>query len=270
MVRNRQKTTAGSCLQRDYPANVPAEFARHIAVEDLDPLFARGVADGDKRLPIRQPLTEAVAHAVAFTPLADRTFPESEAEHLAAHVHGQAVAGRMHAEGAKMVLGLDEAACRLRAMGEHLDFQRHRPLGRRIEQPDVRATQVDDARAIALRVSGVKRVVVGVSAPITAVRPARVEVGHAFEVRKEEHAVAHPHRAGDVAGQLVHTPKLPTAFGIDPQVPGRAALVALPARRIGGVAPDDLGSSRMQREMIDLAVRDELGMPPAGSSVYAR
>ena len=29
MVRNRQKTTAGSSLQRDHPANVPAEFARH-------------------------------------------------------------------------------------------------------------------------------------------------------------------------------------------------------------------------------------------------
>src|SRR4030095_3606037 len=41
-------------------------------------------------------------------------------------------------------------------------------------------------------------------------------------------------------------------------MPGCAALVALPACRIGGVAPDDFGSSRMQREMIDLTVRYEL------------
>jgi hypothetical protein len=165
----------------------------------------------------------------------------------------------MHAEGAKVILGFDKPAYRLRAMGEHLHIQRRRPVGYGIEQPDVRTALVNDASAVGLCVAGVKRVVVGMPASITAIRSARVEVGHALEVRQEEHAVAHPHRAGDVAGQLVHTPELSVAFGIDPQMPGRAALVALPARRIGGVAPDDLGSSRMQREMIDLTVRNELG-----------
>ena len=53
-----------------------------VAFENLDPLFARGIADRDKRLAVRQPLAEPVAHSVALTPLADRAFPQSEAERL--------------------------------------------------------------------------------------------------------------------------------------------------------------------------------------------
>jgi len=39
---------------------------------------------------------------------------------------------------------------------------------------------------------------------------------------------------------------------------GRAAAIALPARRVGRVAPDHLRAARAERQVIDLAERDHL------------
>ena len=55
-----------------------------------------------------------------------------------------------------------------------------------------------------------------------------------------------------------HAAKVAAAFGVDPQVAGRAAAIALPARRIGGVAADHLRVARTVRQVIDLPERHQL------------
>ncbi len=51
---------------------------------------------------------------------------------------------------------------------------------------------------------------------------------------------------------------VPLPVGIDPQVSRGSAAVAFPARRVGGVAADDLGLAGAEGEVIDLAQRQQL------------
>jgi hypothetical protein len=137
-------------------------------------------------------------------------------------------------------------------------------IARRIEQPEVRAALVDDPPAVGLRVARVIVVVVGVPREAGAVGQARVEIAHALEIRQEEHAAVDAHRARDVAGELGHPPERAAARLVDPQVAGRAAAVALPPRRVGGVAADDARAAGTVREVIHLPQLQQLRHPAGG------
>ncbi len=131
----------------------------------------------------------------------------------------------------------------------------------RVEQPDVGAALVDDARAVRLRVARVIDVVIGVAALVRAVGPARVKIAHALAIGEEVDALADPHRTRDVARQLLHAAEISAAVRVDPQMPRGAAAVALPARRVGGVAPDDHGLAGAVGQVIDLAVGKHFRQP---------
>ena len=100
--------------------------------------------------------------------------------------------------------------------------------------------------------------VLGVALLTRSVGSAGIEVAHAFAVRQEIEALSDPHRARDVAFEFLQTPELARALGIDPQMAGGAAAVAFPARRVGGVAADDLRVARPEREVVHLPQRQHL------------
>ncbi len=203
----------------------------------------------------------AVADTIGRAVLAHRAFPHRHREELAACVDGQAVAGRMHAVSVQVIGGSDELARRLRAMRRHVDVDARCPVARGVEQPDFGAALVNDARAIGLRIARVVDVVVGVPPHVGAVGPARIEVAHALRVRKKIDALADPHRAGQVSGELRQAAERSAPRRVDPQMARGAAAVAFPARGIGGVAADDLRVARPEGEVIDLAVRQHFRQP---------
>ena len=172
--------------------------------------------------------------------LLHRAFPQRKAEELAAGPQRHAVAGRVQAHRADVVGGGHELARRLRAVRRRANVDAARQVRGRVEQPQLGAALVDHVLAIGLCVARIEVGVRGVALHVGAVGPAGVEVAHALEVGQEVHARADPHRARDVALQLGHAAELAAARSVDPQVAGGAAPVALPARRVGGVAADDL------------------------------
>ena len=234
-------------------AEVPVELAHRAVGMQLQALFAAGIADDHQRLAVGQPLAVAVAHAVGHAVLAYRAFPQRHGEGLAAHVEQRAVAGRVQLRGAHVRLGRHEAPRRLHARADHLDVERVVLVALGVQQPQLRGALVDDAPAVALRMARVAVGMVGVAAQAAAVGQARIEVAHTFGIGQEVHTLADPHRATEVALQFTHAPELAAAAGVDPQVPGRAAAVALPARRVGGVAADDPRPAEAPRQVVDLA-----------------
>src|SRR5258708_15943302 len=102
-------------------------------------------------------------------------------------------------------------------------------------------------------------VLVGWGAHLTAVRSAGIEVAATLVIGEEPDAVAEPHRAGDVSLQHLETAKLTAAARVDPQRSGGAAAIALPARRVGGIAADDLGAFRTEGEVVHLPVGKKRG-----------
>src|SRR5439155_12830011 len=120
---------------------------------------------------------------------------------------------------------------------------------------------IHDALAIALSVT---RVVVGMVGMPTDIRPvgqARIEIAHAFGIGEIVDALADPCRAGDVAAELAQAAKYAVPLDVDPQVPGGSSAIALPSRRIGGVASDEPRSSRAEGKVIHLSVGQLLRHP---------
>src|SRR6185503_14571722 len=97
-----------------------------------------------------------------------------------------------------------------------------------------------------------------------AVGAAGIEVADALEVGQEPDAAAQPERTGDVALQPGEARELALARNVEPQGAGGAAAVALPARWVGGVAPDDFYPIALVGEVIHLTVRQELRQAAAG------
>src|SRR6476620_7496987 len=112
----------------------------------------------------------------------------------------------MKAERFEVFARGDELARRLGAMRRRADLDLAVAVARRVEQADLRAALVDDAPAVGLRMAGVERLVIGVPAQLAAVGPTGVEVADAVAVAEEPDAAVDPHRAGEVAGQLLHSP----------------------------------------------------------------
>ena len=242
--------------------HVPVQTAGDTALDDLEPLLARRVAHHHQRLAVGRPLPMPIAHTVGLAVLADGTFPQRKAEQLAASLHRQAVPGRMDVHRTQLFGRRHELARRLRAVRWHLDLEPPGRIVRRVEQPEVGATLIDDTPAIGLGMAGVVVVVVAVAAQITLVWQAGVEIAHALGVGKEVDAVADPHRVGQVALEPAHPSKCSAAFGVDPEVPRRPATVALPARRVGGVASDEAGSGGAEGEVVDLPIGQHLRRAP--------
>jgi hypothetical protein len=223
-------------------------------------LFAAGVAGAHEGAAIGQPLQEAAA---ARPPLPlHRALPQRHREGLAAHLQRQAVALRVQRRALQVVGSGHEAARGLRARARHLDLDvagRLRPGHRRVQQPQLTARGVGDALAVAGRVAHVPVGVLRVALQVAAVGRAAVDVGHAVGVVDEEHAVAEPHGAAHVARQLGHAAEAAAGFVLDPQLPHTAAAVALPARRIAGVAADEAAAARAEGKVVDGAQRHTLG-----------
>jgi len=191
--------------------------------------------------------------------LAHRAFPEREREELAAHVGHHAMAGGVQGIVAEEFGRRHELARRLGAMRPYLDFEPPARILGRVEEPDVGATLVHDAPAIGRRVARVVVVVVGMAAQLAAAGSAGVEVADTLVIGEKPDTVAEPHRAGDVSLQHLETAKLTAATRVDPERSGGAAAIALPARRVGGIAADDLGAFRTEGEMVHLPVRKKRG-----------
>ncbi len=139
----------------------------------------------------------------------------------------------------KEVGRINEAARRLRGRGRCSDRDALRAVGARIEQHDLAAAGVDDARAVGRRIAREVVALVGVALHVAAVRAGRVQVADPLVIGEEEDALADPHRPHQVAVELAADPReRSAAVAIDPQVPGGAAAVALPARRVEVVAAE--------------------------------
>src|SRR5258708_36228836 len=155
--------------------------------------------------------------------------------------------------------GGHELARRLGAMCAPLVLEPLASILGRVEEPDLGAALVHDAPAIGRCMARVVVVVVGMAAQLTAVRSAGIEVAATLVIGEEPDAVAEPHRAGDVSLQHLETAKLTAAARVDPQRSGGAAAIALPARRVGGIAADDLGAFRTESEVVHLPVGEKRG-----------
>ncbi len=254
MIGDGDPPAARRRAHRHHAADVPRQRAADAVLEHFDAFLAGRVADGDERRAVVQPLRQPIPDAVGDAELADCALPEREGEQLPARVDGEAVACRMHVVRAEVVRRRDELARRLRAMRRHLDVDPRGALRRGIEQPDVGAALIDDALAVGLRVARVEVVVIGVPAHVGSVRQARVEIADAFGIGQVVDAPADPHRARQVARELRHAAERPGPGRIDPQMAGRSAAVALPARRIRRVPADDPRVAGTEREVVDLAV----------------
>src|SRR5207245_5399059 len=127
---------------------------------------------------------------------------------------------------------------------------------------DIGAALVHDALAVSRGMTRVVVVMVGVSPHSRTIGRARIEIADALEVRQEPDAIAEPQRARDISFQHLQTAKLAAARCIRPQRAGGAAAVALPARRVGGVAADDLRPEGPDfwpiGETVDLPIGEEL------------
>jgi hypothetical protein len=82
-------------------------------------------------------------------------------------------------------------------------------------------------------------VLLGVTAEIASVRRDGVDVADPLVIGEEEDALAEPHRPDKVAVELgADSPVVARTVRIDPQMPGRPAAIALPARRVDRVAAE--------------------------------
>ena len=258
MIGERDAPSLRRSAQRDDVADVPRQRARRFALEQLDALLAAAIADRHQRLPVVEPLSHAQPAGVVVAVLAHRAFPQREREQLAARVERDAVPGGMDVERTQMIARRHELARRLRAVRRKLRVDLGCLAARRIEDPQLGAALVGDAAPVGAGVARVEILVIGVARDAAAVGKARVEVAHAVGVGEIPDAVADPHRARDVALELAHAPVRALALGVDPQMAGGAALVSLPARRVGGVAPDEAARARAEGEVIDLPQRQQL------------
>ncbi len=255
MIRDRDPPTARRCAHRGDMPDIPRQDARPARLENLDLLLARSVGDGDQAHAVLQPLSKPIAAPCVVAMLANRAFPQREAEQLAARNDGDAVALRMRVEAFQVVGGRHEPARGLRSVRRQPHVETFAAIAGRIEQPQLRAALIDDALPVGLRVACVEVVVIGVTRDVRTVRPARIEVADAFRIGEEEHALADPHRAGHVAFEPGQAPELAGPLRVDPQVSRRAAAVTLPARGVRRIASDDARLARPERKMIDLPQR---------------
>jgi hypothetical protein len=115
-----------------------------------------------------------------------------------------------------MIGGRNELARRLRSMRRDLDRNARRAAERRIEQMNLGAALIDDALAVGLCVPDVVVVVIRVAPHIGPVRQARIKIADALGIGEVMNAVADPHRAGQIALELVHPPERPGTGCIDP------------------------------------------------------
>lgn len=120
------------------------------------------------------------------------------------------------------------APARARSAEPYLQLPWHRVRRLQVvDQPQIARALVDDPAAVAGRVPGVERVVVGVAAQIAAVHQARVQVADALVVGEEGDAPADEHRRVQMPADVREQP-----LAVQPQPPGRPAPVALPRRRL--------------------------------------
>ena len=258
VVADGDQRALGRDAHRDRTADVPRQRAGGAVIPDLHALVARFVAHCHYGRTVGEPLRMTMARAVWKAELAHRALPQAHREELAAHVEREAVAVRMHFEAAQVIAGGDELARRLRAMRGDADRHLARLTGRGIEEVDVGTQLVHDALAIGLRMASVEIVVVGVAHESGTVGLHRVEVAYAFAVGEEVHALADPHRARDVAGQLGHAAERAAARGVDPKMSRGTAAIALPARGVGGVASDHHRLAWSEGQVVHLSERQHL------------
>ena len=168
MVGDREKLAAGRSFHRHHAPDIGVDGALGAFGEDVQPLFTRGVAEGDEAA-VGEPAAMAKAHAVRRAVLAHGAFPEREGEELAAHTRDQAVAFGVKRIVTEKLSRWHESARRLRAVRPDFDLQAPRLVARRVVEPQVGGALIDDALAIGRRVAGVIALVVGMAAQIRAV-----------------------------------------------------------------------------------------------------
>src|SRR5437016_2283859 len=161
----------------------------------------------------------------------------------------------MQGVAAEKLGGCDELARRLCAVRTYLDLESPARVLRRVEQPEIGAALVHDALAVGRGMARVVIVMVGMPPNSGTIGRARIEIADAFEVGEEPDAIAEPERARDVSLEHLQAAKLAGPGRVRPQRTGSAAAVALPARRVGGVAADDLGAFGTEGQVIHLSIR---------------
>ena len=155
-------------------------------------------------------------------------------------------------------------------MRGHADVEPLRDVALRIVAPDLRAALIDDARAVGLRMPRVVIVVLGMPGKIGAVGLARVEIADPFGVGQEIDAISDPHRAREVALELTHPAERAAAFGIDPQVSGSAAAVALQRAGSAVLRPMTIALPGPNDKWLTWPSGSISGNPPFVPSVNAR
>lgn len=153
----------------------------------------------------------------------------------------------------------DKLAGGLRPVRGNLDGKRVGSATGGVEEPDVGSTLEDDPRPVGLGMPHVEAVLIREATDLGPVGPTGIQVSDALEVRDEIDAVLDPHRARDVPLKPREALKGTLALGIDPQMSGGSAAIALPARGIGRVASDHTLARGPEGQMVDLAELEPLG-----------
>ncbi|MFD6323372.1 pentapeptide repeat-containing protein [Streptomyces sp. NPDC058442] len=236
-----------------------AAAARPGQGDDLDRVLALGVRH-IRHSPARaEHLRQPHPHAGGVGEGARGAVAVGEPVQAAAYDDGTGPARLVHRDAVQVVRGGHLVTAPPGARPAQRDVQpaRHGVRGQAVDDPQVTGALVDDPGAVAGRVPGVERVVVGVAAQIGAVVRAGVQVADALVVGEEGDPAPDEHRGlqmpvdlGEHAVPVVTVVSVEQAPSVQPQPARRPAPVPLPAGRFvrrgageqqGSAFPVDLG-----------------------------
>jgi len=252
LVRDRDAVTLGSDLHQQRASEVAPDALGPTGagrVESEESLLAALVADREDRLSVARPAREAMAIGGRGTVPDAGALPQRHREQPASRDERGRVAVRVEVQTFEVPRRRNELLVARGTGASDADVEALAATTARVEHVEVGAGVVDDPPAVGLGETDVEVLVVRVAPQPFAVWIHRVEVAVALVVGEEPDARADPHRRREVARQVDQLRVLPVAIAIDPESAGGAAAVALPARRVAHVSPeDDARAVRLERD----------------------
>jgi hypothetical protein len=252
MVGKRHPLGSGRSLQADRPPQVhlggydPGVGA--IQGVDLQALLPRAVGHADEGVPPRKPTPQAIADAVRLTMLGGTLLPAGHRKRTPPHRQQQRVALRMGFIVFQIVGGPNESPLPVDPGTSEVDLNPLRTFLSGSRQVELGPALIDHPASVAVGMAQVEISVVGVAHQVRTIREARIEVADPLVVGAEVDPSGHPQRPRHVSRQIQQGPEITRPLRIDPELAHRPPAIALPARRVGGEAPQDLPPSRPEAQ----------------------
>src|SRR6266487_154800 len=213
-----------------------------LGIEDHQRLSARCIVDRHHTQAVVEPLQETIAHPVHFAVLQDRTLPVAHRERLPPRRQRNGVAVGMERVGIKIAASVDKLAIALRAQTGQRYLKVTHVGTRRIKQVEIGASMIDQPFSITRKMARVEILMIGMLAHVLAGGSARIEIANPIVIREKVDTLTNPARTRDIPIQPQKAFKRPAPAGITPEMPGSAPTIALPARKLVGVATNDNAS----------------------------